>query len=132
MFGCGTKYRIMTLQVRIAGRILAWLMAAAVCGCIEAPRNGYGSSGSLLYTGDGSGSLVYAGGGEVGGFHRAPKWRGREYCRGNAALDAAYQRLSTHMDLRQQLALSREQTIWLNKEQAACAPAGIVDYHCEA
>lgn len=54
------------------------------------------------------------------------------YQRAKARLDRAYQRLSTHMRLAGQLALSHEQTVWLNHMEAVCAPAGNMDFRCAA
>jgi uncharacterized protein YecT (DUF1311 family) len=108
------------------------LLAGAISGC------GYGSN-----AGKGSGTQLY----EPGSYalHAAPQstnsYRNRrihsvsktpaaQYKFWNLRLDAAYQRLSTHMDLADQLALSSDQTRWLNGRVNACMRTSGLDDRC--
>ncbi len=53
-----------------------------------------------------------------------------QYLIANEKMDRAYQNLTTHMTTDQQLALSQEQTVWLNSRTDLCSKSGVMDYVC--
>jgi hypothetical protein len=63
-------------------------------------------------------------------YRRSPAHEAHVYRVQNEKLNRVYQQLNARMALEAQLALSQEQTAWLNKRAIACTKAGVFNDWC--